>query len=141
MEPRKRHKVNKDVVVFEQTNQITANKQGVFVPQSLFGEGTRVRHAVSRNSEGGVCVWLSSIAPAAAPKQGPNQTDNCQEEQHWLAENRSEYAGQWVALDGNKLLAHGPTAHEVYEQARASGVALPLVVQVEPPDQLPFGGW
>jgi hypothetical protein len=62
-------------------------------------------------------------------------------EMRWLAEHRSEYAGQWVALDGDRLLSHGTNAREVFEAARQSGVVLPLFVHIEPADELPFGGW
>lgn len=68
-------------------------------------------------------------------------TLNCTRELRWLTEHRHEYAGQWVALDGDKLLASGSEASAVYEAARDSGVELPLVVQVESADDLPFGGW
>lgn len=62
-------------------------------------------------------------------------------EMQWLENHRAEFVGQWVALDGDRLLAHGTVAREVFAAARNSGVELPLVVQVEPPDALPFGGW
>jgi len=62
-------------------------------------------------------------------------------EQRWLAEHGRDYAGKWVALDGDRLLAQGENAREVYAAVRDSGVRLPLVVRVSPPDQLPFGGW
>jgi len=62
-------------------------------------------------------------------------------EQRWLEEHRSELAGQWVALDGDRLIAHGKNARDVYAAAAASGVHLPLVLQVEPLDELPFEGW
>lgn len=70
-----------------------------------------------------------------------SRTLDCAEEMRWLTEHRDEYAGQWVALDGERLIASGVSAKVVYETARAAGVELPLVVQVEPADQLPFGGW
>src|SRR5437763_3083795 len=62
-------------------------------------------------------------------------------ELNWLNENREKYEGEWVALDGDHLLSHGMNAREVYEQARKSGVEIPFLAQVEPKDQLPFGGW
>ena len=77
---------------------------------------------------------LSEPAPPAEP---PDSTS----EQRWLAEHGREYAGKWVALDGDRLLAHGENAREVYAAVRDSDVRLPLVVRVSPPDQLPFGGW
>jgi hypothetical protein len=60
----------------------------------------------------------------------------------WLNENRQKYLGQWVALDGDRLIANGHTAKEVYARAKAEGVKVPfveLVMEEEPP---PFtGGW
>jgi hypothetical protein len=70
----------------------------------------------------------------------PEHIDRSREQQ-WLAEHSEEFAGQWVALDGNRLLSHGNNAHEVYEEARRSGVKRPLVVQVEKVGDRPFGGW
>jgi len=62
-------------------------------------------------------------------------------EQAWLSRHRDEYAGEWVALDGDRLIAHGPDAKAVHEAARASGVVLPMIVRVLPADALPFAGW
>ena len=65
---------------------------------------------------------------------------DCSSELQWLKEHREEYVGQWVALDGDRLLAHGTNAREVYDKARSLGVSVPAVLKIEP-DELPFGGW
>ena len=62
-------------------------------------------------------------------------------ELRWLKEHRHEYIGQWVALDGARLLAHGTNAREVFRAAREAGVKAPFVEQILPADELPFGGW
>ena len=62
-------------------------------------------------------------------------------ELHWLADHRKEYAGQWVALDGYRLLASGADPKKVFTAAGKSGVPHPLFHWVEPLDALPFGGW
>lgn len=62
-------------------------------------------------------------------------------EMRWLAEHGHEYIGQWVALDGGRLLSHGDNARDVYDAARRAGVNLPLVVRVDVGEQFPFGGW
>jgi hypothetical protein len=62
-------------------------------------------------------------------------------EMEWVQNHRAEFAGQWVALDGERLLAYGTNAREVFAAARAFGVPEPLVLKVEAPDALPFGGW
>jgi len=63
------------------------------------------------------------------------------EAMQWLAEHAREYAGQWVALEGNRLIAHGPDARAVYAAANADGAYLPLVTLVEDPDAPPFAGF
>src|SRR5438128_1474678 len=44
-------------------------------------------------------------------------------EMRWLAEHEAEYAGQWLALDGDRLLSQGTDPHQVRASARAQGVA------------------
>lgn len=72
------------------------------------------------------------------------EDERTQAEKHWLATNSDKYAGQWVALDGSRLLAHGDNAQSVYRTSRATLAGsdrVPLVVLVESADALPFGGW
>ena len=60
----------------------------------------------------------------------------------WLHENRQRYPGQWVALDGDRLIASGSTAKEVYSKAKAEGVEIPFVELVTEEESGPFtGGW
>lgn len=67
----------------------------------------------------------------------PDYTDAMQ----WLIDNAREYAGQWVALDGARLIAHGHDHLEVYAAATADGAYLPLIELVEDPDAPPFAGF
>ena len=56
----------------------------------------------------------------------------------WLDEHRAEYLGQWVALDGDRLISHGTDGVLVHAQAKAAGIASPLLEHsVE--DNEPFG--
>ena len=60
----------------------------------------------------------------------------------WLHENREKYSGQWVALNGDRLIASGPTAKEVYSKAKAEGVEILFVELVTDPEPAPStGGW
>jgi Family of unknown function (DUF5678) len=56
----------------------------------------------------------------------------------WLRLHSKEYGGEWVALDGDRLIAHGPDAMEVYAAAEADGAYLPMIKYIEPADALPF---
>ena len=59
----------------------------------------------------------------------------------WLANESGPYAGQWVALDGGRLVAHGTELATVSAAARAAGVDRPLLTHLPPEGELPFGGW
>jgi hypothetical protein len=60
-------------------------------------------------------------------------------EAEWLAENRRNFPGEWIALHRNRLIAHSPIAARVFRAARDSGVNA-LVVQIEE-DDAPLAGW
>jgi Arc/MetJ-type ribon-helix-helix transcriptional regulator len=62
-------------------------------------------------------------------------------EQEWLKHHAADYAGSWVALEGARVVAHGSSAPQVLEAAKAEGFEQPLVVHVPSERELPFGGW
>jgi hypothetical protein len=42
----------------------------------------------------------------------------------WIAEHRQEYAGQWVALHGDRLLSHSTDAREIFAKAYGHDITL-----------------
>lgn len=66
----------------------------------------------------------------------PQPVPNSEREMKWLREHAREYANQWVALDGERLIAHGTDAGEVYAAAEADGARLPMVTFVEDPNNI-----
>ena len=62
-------------------------------------------------------------------------------EMAWLARHGGEFSGQWVAINGSELVAHGRDAVAVRDAARAAGVARPLLAHVSDDSSLEFGGW
>ncbi len=62
-------------------------------------------------------------------------------EQEWLRQHSEEFAGQWVALDGDSLLSHGCDAFAVRDEARSKGVERPLMVHIPEEPNLPSAGW
>ena len=58
----------------------------------------------------------------------------------WMNGHYHDYRGQWVALDGDRLIAHGANATEVFAAAAADGAYLPLVTYIPPADAPPFAG-
>ena len=53
----------------------------------------------------------------------------------WIEEHGAEYAGRWVALDGDRLIAFGQTEGEVAIAARNDRACLPLVIYLPRPDE------
>jgi hypothetical protein len=62
-------------------------------------------------------------------------------ESTWVERHRHKYLGQWVALEGDTLIAHGVNAREVYLAARNAGIAGPYIVHVTPKSDAYVGGW
>jgi len=47
-------------------------------------------------------------------------------EMNWLSQHEAEYAGQWLALDGDRLVSHGTDPHQVFAEAQAQGNRRPV---------------
>jgi len=76
--------------------------------------------------------------PAVRPVRTPDRT----RETKWVRDNRSAYADQWVAVEGDRLIAAGVDARTVFAAAKAEGIDSPFVVHILPEDSLPFvPGW
>ncbi len=119
----------------ENGNRVIINEDGAFIPRNLFGQSTRI---LSELQQAGV------LPPKdAEPKTQIKRVEpiDLSREIQWLKEHRHEYIGQWVAIDGNRLVSHGATAREVYTAAREAGVKSPLVEYISPMEDMPFGGW
>jgi Family of unknown function (DUF5678) len=59
----------------------------------------------------------------------------------WLTNESSPYAGEWVALDGPRLVAHGEKLANVRAAAKTAGVSEPFFARVPWHKDTPFGGW
>lgn|ERR1039457_1214682 len=62
-------------------------------------------------------------------------------ESTWVERHRDKYLGQWVALEGDTLIAQGTNAREVYLAARQAGIAGPYIVHITPKVDAYIGGW
>ncbi len=58
-------------------------------------------------------------------------------EQEWRRSHQdvllNDYAGQWVVLEGEVIVAHGENPEQLVEVAREAGVEVPYVFFVDPP--------
>jgi len=60
---------------------------------------------------------------------------------HWISKHRAEFAGRWVSLDGDRLVASGEDAKSVFDAAREAGVAVPFLEQVSEDEGAFMAGW
>ena len=79
--------------------------------------------------------------PARLSWLSPEPYNPRREEMQWLAKESGPYAGQWVALDGPRLIAFGAKLSTVKAAAEAAGMHDPLFASVPSDSELPFGGW
>lgn len=49
---------------------------------------------------------------------------------NWIEKNRREFLGQWVCLDGDKLIASGEDGLQVYAEAKERGIKVPFVEHI-----------
>jgi hypothetical protein len=73
---------------------------------------------------------------------GPDQKRDRATERIWIERNRASFAGQWVAVEGDRLVASGTDALKVFAAAKSEGIESPFVVHILVEDSLPFvPGW
>ncbi len=63
------------------------------------------------------------------------------QENEWLAKHQNQYAGQWVALDGDNLISHGLVLKDVMLAVEKAGINDALVVRAESSAALPYIGF
>jgi hypothetical protein len=59
----------------------------------------------------------------------------------WIARHGREYQGEWVVLDGERLIGHGVDPGPLVERARSQGVERPLVARIQEEPTASTGGW
>ncbi|MDQ3011002.1 MAG: DUF5678 domain-containing protein [Acidobacteriota bacterium] len=124
------------------TQQIVVQENGVLIPNELFGKDELVIDELKKAG-----VLQNGSGEAAKHERGELKPVrrvlpvDLSRELLWLKEHKHEYIGKWVAIAGDRLVSHGTSAREVADAARAAGVAVPFLTQVDPPEEFPFGGW
>jgi hypothetical protein len=82
----------------------------------------------------------AASSPLRPVGDGTQEVERQMSELSWLETHREQFAGRWVALDGNTLLAVGNSAREVYA-AITGNKGTPLVTYVERENEPYFAGW
>lgn len=101
-------------------------------------ERSGVSNAFLARAESGVAT---PELPRAPKKIGTYPPKDRTKEHEWLRLHRDEYAWQWVALDGDRLVGHGYDLKKVAEDAKRNGIEDALFIRVEPSNALPWAGF
>jgi hypothetical protein len=102
--------------------------------QSLTMSGALPKHSIV----GQTCVvepLIWQLKKAAAPSR--------QREIEWLSSNTDKlhaYRGNWIALEGDEIVAWGSDEIEVEMQAKTKGVKAPLLFRIPAETDKPFIG-
>ena len=87
-----------------------------------------------------VLRFADGLERNAASRRVPSRDRSS--EMKWLDENRAAYADQWVAVEGDRLIAANVDPLKVFSAAKDAGIPTPFVVHLLPEDPLPFvPGW
>lgn len=61
-------------------------------------------------------------------------------EMEWVEAHKHEYPGQWVALEGDRLIAASPVQQEVLNAMTLGKTAQQVLLRIPSPDDLPYVG-
>ncbi len=101
----------------------------------------QLREALDREEQAGRDEHLSpNASPDLAADADTTETKR-RLRTEWLKQHQAEYAGKYVALNGDQLLGVGATYPEAARAARASGVHRPYIDYIPIPGSVGFGGW
>jgi predicted DNA-binding antitoxin AbrB/MazE fold protein len=110
--------------------------------EAVFEQGVlRPLEPLSLTENQHVLVTISDIRALEETSPGVDEGASRTAELEWLSVHRHEYRGQWVALQGDVLLSHGPRGQAVLDEARRKGVHLPLIEHIPEDFDLPSVGW
>jgi hypothetical protein len=78
-----------------------------------------------------VLRYVERVEAALARERLPGTvSDRAAASMRWIDAHRAEYAGQWVAMDGDRLVAHGVDARAVADEVRRLGLQIPFLHRV-----------
>ena len=118
-----------------QTQEMTAEHILILIQKLPSAERTRLNQLLTEQT--------SEPAKPKSPrdKHVPSQPmPDDTHEMEWVEQHKHEYSGQWVALDGDRLIAASPNRMEISAAVKADGAKLPLILRIPSPDDLPYIG-
>ena len=115
-------------------SQITVENLLQQIIQLPPAERARLRQLLDQQAE-------PPLRPKPQVRRATTPMPDSTREMQWLVDHRHEYPGEWVAIDGDRLVAHSKDQGEMWAMADADGAYLPLVARIPDPNDPPYGGF
>src|SRR5262245_17813309 len=111
-----------------QTQEMTAEHILVLIEKLPSAERTRLNQLLTeQRSEPAKSKTARDKRVPCEPM--PDRTD----ELDWVERHKHEYPGQWVALDGDRLIAASSNRMEISAAVKADGANVPLILRIPSP--------
>ena len=119
--------------------------------QTTFEQAVEVVNSLSAEDYEKFREWMQENSPNAEqlkPKypialdweKWRERTEKFNRALRWIEEHRAEYLGQWVCLDGDRLISYGKDAQKVYEEAKRAGIEIPFIEHIVEEEPFYIGG-
>lgn len=95
-------------------------------------EHTTMRKTVPAGPKGAPRRKGKASNDATSISPPPKHSDRRIEMEWCRTHSLEKYAGQWVVLEKEDIIAHGDDAKKVVEEARRKGIEIPYLFRVEP---------
>lgn len=118
-----------------ETQELTAENILTLIEQLPTTERARLNQMLTEQ-ESAPAKTKSPLDKRVPSKPMPDRT----KEREWVEQHKHEYPGQWVALDGDRLIAASPNRMDISAAVKADGALLPLILRIPSPDDLPYIG-
>ena len=82
----------------------------------------------------GLSAGVLFLSRSESEHPSRSQARRRERELRWLRTHREDlrkFAGQWIVIESEEIVARGPDAAEVVREARSKGVRVPFVYRVE----------
>ncbi|MGE0887746.1 MAG: hypothetical protein AB7P14_29855 [Blastocatellales bacterium] len=118
-----------------ETQELTAENILTLIEQLPTTERARLNQMLTEQ-ESAPAKTKPPLDKRVPSKPMPDRT----KEREWVEQHKHEYPGQWVALDGDRLIAASPIQQEVWDAVSPDSETPPLVLRIPSPDDLPYIG-
>jgi hypothetical protein len=95
-----------------------------------FEHAIEIINALPKSEQEKIFEWAEKQKKTIDKSSVNDEQTKFQLAMKWIEKNRQKYLGQWVCLDGEKLIANGNDAVKIYREAKEKGIKIPFVEHI-----------